>query len=84
MREICRWVHDDCSDLHHQDKRLLNHRVSPEDDLTAAVSRYRQAAGSSIQADTGNRLDPPRGSVPLLRVAGLVKASRSAYNRSIG
>ena len=57
MLEICRWVRDDCSDLHHRDKRLLNHLVSPEGDLTAAVGRYRQAARSSIQADTALILD---------------------------
>ena len=57
MMDIARWVRDDCSDLFHRDKRLLNHLVSPEGDLTAAVRRYRQAASMHISPDTALILD---------------------------
>lgn len=57
MMDIARWVRDDCSDLFHRDKRLLNHLVSPEGDLTAAVSRYRQAASARVSPDTALILD---------------------------
>jgi len=57
MMDIARWVRDDCSDLFHRDKRLLNHLVSPEGDLTAAVSRYRQAASVHVSPDTALILD---------------------------
>jgi hypothetical protein len=29
VMELCRWIRDDCSDRFYQDKRLLNHLVSP-------------------------------------------------------
>jgi len=57
MMDIAHWVRDDCSDLFHRDKRLLNHLVSPEGDLTAAVSRYRQAASVHVSPDTALILD---------------------------
>jgi hypothetical protein len=57
MMDIARWVRDDCSDLFHRDKRLLNHLVSPEGDLTAAVGRYRQAASGHVSPDTALILD---------------------------
>ncbi len=57
VMELCRWVHDDCSDRFYQVKRLLNHLVSPRADLTAAVSGYRQAALPYIQPDTALILD---------------------------
>lgn len=57
MMDIARWVRDDCSDLFHRDKRLLNHLVSPEGDLTAAVGRYRRAASVHVSPDTALILD---------------------------
>lgn len=52
VMDVAQWVHDDCSDLFYRDKRLLNHLVSPEGDLTTAVRRYRQAASVHISPDT--------------------------------
>lgn len=57
VMELCRWVRDDCSDRFYRAKRLLNHLVSSEGDLTAAVRRYRQAASAHIPADTALILD---------------------------
>ncbi len=57
VMEFGRWVRDDCSDLFYRVKRLLNHLVSPEGDLTAAVSGYRQAASVDVAADTALILD---------------------------
>lgn len=57
ITDVCRWVHDDCSDRFHRVKRLLNHLVSPEGDLTEAVERYRQAAAPDIAPDTALILD---------------------------
>ncbi len=57
VMELCRWVRDDCSDRFYQDKRLLNHLVSPQGDLTEAVRRYRQAAAVEIEPDTPLILD---------------------------
>jgi hypothetical protein len=52
VSEFARWIHDDCSDIFHRLKRLLNHLVSARGDLTASVNAYRQSAGKYIQADT--------------------------------
>lgn len=57
MMDVARWVRDDCSDRFYRVKRLLNHLVSPEGDLTAAVRRYRQAASPQIPPDTPLILD---------------------------
>jgi hypothetical protein len=57
VMELGRWVRDDCSDLFYRDKRLLHHLVSPEGDLTAAVSGYRQAIRRHLPADTALILD---------------------------
>lgn len=46
MPEMGRRVHDDPSDLFHQDKRPKSDLVSPEGDQMAAVGRYGQAAGT--------------------------------------
>lgn len=57
VTEVCRWVRDDCSDRFYQVKRLLNHLVSPEADLTAAVRSYRRAALPHLAPDTALILD---------------------------
>jgi hypothetical protein len=57
VTELCRWVRDDCSDRFYQVKRLLNHLISPEGDLRAAVRSYRRAALPSIAPDTALILD---------------------------
>lgn len=57
VMEGCRWVRDDGSDRFYRVKRLLNHWVSPEGDLAAAVRSYRQAALSYVEPDTALILD---------------------------
>jgi len=57
VMELGCWVRDSCSDRFYRDKRLLNHLVSPQGDLTAAVSRYRQAVSRSLPPDTPLILD---------------------------
>lgn len=57
VMEFGRWVRDGCSDRFYRVKRLLNHLVSPEGDLTAAASGYRQAASVYVAADTALILD---------------------------
>jgi hypothetical protein len=52
VKELTRWIHDDCSDLFYRLKRLLNHLVSPSGDLSAAVAGYRQTQARYISADT--------------------------------
>jgi hypothetical protein len=52
VKELTRWIHDDCSDLFYRLKRLLNHLSSPCGDLTAAVAGYRQAVSQQICPDT--------------------------------
>jgi hypothetical protein len=52
VKELTRWIHDDCSDLFYRLKRLLNHLVSPCGDLAAAVAGYRQSLARYISADT--------------------------------
>lgn len=46
VTDLCGWIRDDCSDRFYQVKRLLNHLVSPEGDLTkrlfAWTSRFRR------------------------------------------
>ena len=53
VKELTRWIHDDCSDLFYWLKRILNHLVSPSADLSAAVTRSgtrcRFAAGVAPQ-----------------------------------
>jgi hypothetical protein len=52
VTEFSRWIRDDCSDIFHRLKRLLNHLVSPCGDLTAAVEAYRQTVARYIEPDT--------------------------------
>jgi len=52
VTEFARWIHDDCTDIFHRFKRLLNHLVSPCGNLTAMVDAYRQLAARYIQPDT--------------------------------
>lgn len=52
VMELCRWIRDDCSDRFHQDKRLLNHLISPRGDLSKAVAAYRQSVARWVQPDT--------------------------------
>jgi hypothetical protein len=52
VKELTRWIHDDCSDLFYRLKRLLNHLVSPCGDLSDAVAGYRQSLARYISADT--------------------------------
>jgi hypothetical protein len=52
ISDLARWIHDDCTDIFYRVKRLLNHLISPEGDLTAAVTAYRQAMARQIEPDT--------------------------------
>jgi len=50
--EFARWIHDDCTDIFHRLKRLLNHLVSPCANFTVVVNAYRQLAAKYIEPDT--------------------------------
>ena len=52
VMELCRWIKDDCSDRFYQDKRLLNHLVSPQGNLQKAAVAYRQQMARYVQPDT--------------------------------
>lgn len=52
VMELCKWVRDNCSDPFYQDKRLLNHLVSPQADLGKAVTAYRRSLNRSISPQT--------------------------------
>lgn len=57
VTEFAHWIYDDCSDIFHRLKRLLNHLISPRGDLTAAVQAYRQTVAKYIQPDTPIPID---------------------------
>jgi hypothetical protein len=57
VMELGRWIKDGCSDRFYQDKRLLNHLVSPRGDLTPAVTVYRQSMAREIPPDTPLLID---------------------------
>lgn len=52
VTEFARWIHDDCTDIFHRLKRLLNHLVSSSTGFTAVIDSYRQMATRYIQPDT--------------------------------
>jgi hypothetical protein len=52
VTEMARWIRDECSDRFYQLKRLLNHLVSSEGDLSEAVSSYHQSMSRYIHQDT--------------------------------
>jgi hypothetical protein len=45
VMELCKWIRDKCSDPFYQDKRLLNHLVSPQ----AGLERFRVRPYVAIQ-----------------------------------
>ena len=57
VTEIARWIRDGCSDSFYQLKRLLNHLVSLEGDLSEAVVSYRQFMSRYIQQDSPILID---------------------------
>lgn len=57
VTEIARWVRDGCSDRFYQLKRLLNHLVSLEGDLSEAICSYRQFMSRYIQQETPILID---------------------------
>jgi len=57
VSEFARWIHDDCSDLFYRLKRLLNHLVSKEGNLTAAITAYRKKVAEFIEPDTPIPID---------------------------
>jgi hypothetical protein len=52
VTELAHWIRDDCSDIFHRLKRLLNHLVSTRGDLTDVVAAYRQRVAKYIEPDT--------------------------------
>ena len=52
VTEFARWIRDDCTDIFHRLKRLLNHLISPRGNLIVSVDAYRQLAAKYIQPDT--------------------------------
>jgi hypothetical protein len=57
ITEIAHWIRDDCSDRFYQLKRLLNHLVSSEGDLSQAVCSYRRFMSHYIQQDSPILID---------------------------
>ncbi len=57
VSEFARWIKDECSDRFYQIKRLLNHLVSPEGDLTPAIGSYRRLMARHIEHDTPILID---------------------------
>lgn len=57
VTEFAHWIHDDCSDIFHRLKRLLNHLTSPRADLNPAVKAYRQTVAKYIRPDTPIPID---------------------------
>ena len=52
VTEFALWIHDDCTDIFHRHKRLLNHLVSPYADFTVILDAYRHMVSKYIQPDT--------------------------------
>jgi hypothetical protein len=57
VNELAHWIHDDCSDVFHRLKRLLNHLTSPGGNLNSAVQAYRQTVTKYIEPDTPIPID---------------------------
>jgi hypothetical protein len=57
VTEMARWIRDECSDRFYQLKRLLNHLVSLEGDLSQAVCSYRRFMSRYIQYDSPILID---------------------------
>jgi len=57
VTEMVRWVRDECSDRFYQMKRLLNHLVSSEGDLSKAVDAFRKFMSRYIEYDTPILID---------------------------
>jgi hypothetical protein len=57
VTEMARWVRDECSDRFYRLKRLLNHLVSLEGDLSQAVDSYRRFMSCYIEYDTPILID---------------------------
>ena len=52
VTEFARCIHDDCTDIFHRLKRLLNHLVSPCANFTVILDTYRHMVSKYIQPDT--------------------------------
>ena len=52
VTEFARCIHDDCTDIFHRLKRLLNHLVSSCANFTLISDAYRQMVSKYIQPDT--------------------------------
>ena len=57
IKDMARWIRDDCSDVFYRIKRLTRHLASSHGDLAPAVTAYRAACGRYIQADTPLLID---------------------------
>lgn len=57
IKDMARWIHDDCSDIFYRIKRLTRHLVSARGVLTDAVDAYRALCADYIQADTPIPID---------------------------
>jgi hypothetical protein len=57
VKQMARWIHDDCSDIFYRIKRLTRHLASPTGVLTEAVAAYRAQCAHYIQADTPLAID---------------------------
>jgi hypothetical protein len=52
VTDMTRWIHDDCTDIFHRLKRLLNHLISPVVNLTSLVEAYRHNLAGYVEPDT--------------------------------
>lgn len=52
IKDMARWIHDDCSDIFYQIKRLTNHLISSKATLDMAVEEYRKSCSKHIHPDT--------------------------------
>ena len=57
IKEMARWIYDDCSDVFYRIKRLTRHLAAPRGDLAKAVGAYRQQSAQYIPADTPLPID---------------------------
>jgi len=57
IKNISRWIQDDCSDIFYRIKRLTNHLVSGRVNLSKALQVYRSRCSDYISADTPIAID---------------------------
>jgi hypothetical protein len=57
IKDMARWIHDDCSDIFYRIKRLTRHLISARGALTGALDAYRAGCNKYIEADTPISID---------------------------